>query len=221
MTSLQGWSRGSVRFQDSGSFTLSAYGSQHVVFCACACCLMVSRCLPQFQTLHLLFKKYLFIYLFILGCVGSSFLCEGFLQLRRVGATLHRGARASHRRGLSCCGAQAPDAQAPQLWLMGPVAPWHLGSSQTRARTHVPCIGRQILNHCAFREALHLLLRQEKGEKGQNLSPIMDTSFQAPTLRLPLLSYWPELCHIVTSSYKGGWERPYLSREGVTMTASN
>ena len=61
------------------------------------------------------FKKfiYLFIYfLFIFGCVGSSFLGEGFLQLRRAGATLHRGARASHYRGLSCCGAQAPDAQA-------------------------------------------------------------------------------------------------------------
>ena len=28
-----------------------------------------------------------------------------------------------------------------------------MGSSQTRARTHVPCIGRQILNHCATREA--------------------------------------------------------------------
>ena len=54
----------------------------------------------------------LFIYLFIYGCVGSSFLCEGFLQLRQAGATLHRGARASHYHGLSCCGAQAPDAQA-------------------------------------------------------------------------------------------------------------
>ena len=53
-----------------------------------------------------------FIYIFIFGCVGSLFLCEGFLQLRRAGATLHRGARASHCRGLSCCGAQAPDAQA-------------------------------------------------------------------------------------------------------------
>ena len=35
------------------------------------------------------------------GCVGSSFLREGFPQLRQVGATLHRGARASHYRGLS------------------------------------------------------------------------------------------------------------------------
>ena len=52
------------------------------------------------------------LYFFIFGCVGSSFLCEGFLQLRQVGATLHRGARASHCRGLSHCGAQAPDAQA-------------------------------------------------------------------------------------------------------------
>ena len=48
----------------------------------------------------LIFIYYLFI-MFIFGCVGSSFLCEGFLQLRRVGATLHRGARASHYRGLS------------------------------------------------------------------------------------------------------------------------
>ena len=36
---------------------------------------------------------------------------------------------------------------------MGLVTPRHVGSSQTRARTHVPCIGRQILNHCATREA--------------------------------------------------------------------
>ena len=53
----------------------------------------------------------LFIY-FIYGFVGSSFLCEGSLQLRQVGATLHRSARASHHHGFSCCGAQAPDAQA-------------------------------------------------------------------------------------------------------------
>ena len=93
------------------------------------------------------------IYLFIYGCVGSSFLCEGSLQLRQVWATPHHGARASHHRGLSCCGAQAPDAQAQQLWLTGPVAPRHVGSSQTRARTRVPCTGRQTLNHCATREA--------------------------------------------------------------------
>ena len=39
------------------------------------------------------------------------------------------------------------------MWLTGPVAPRHVGSSQTRARTRVPCTGRRILNHCATREA--------------------------------------------------------------------
>ena len=73
--------------------------------------------------------------------------------MRQAGATLHRGARASLYCGLSCCGAQAPDAQAQQLWLTGLVAPRHVGSSQTGARTRVPCIDRQILNHCATREA--------------------------------------------------------------------
>ena len=102
------------------------------------------------------FLIFLFYFTFIYGCVGSSFLCEGFLQLRQVGATLHRGARASHYRGPSHCRAQAPDAQAQQLWLTGLVAPWHVGSSQTRTRTRVSCIGRQILNHCATREARSL-----------------------------------------------------------------
>ena len=55
---------------------------------------------------------FFFFFFLIFGCVGSSFLCEGFLQLQQAGATPHRGARASHYRGLSCCGAQAPDAQA-------------------------------------------------------------------------------------------------------------
>ena len=31
-------------------------------------------------------------------------------------------------------------------------APWHVGSSWTRDRTCVPCIGRQILNHWTIRE---------------------------------------------------------------------
>ena len=46
-------------------------------------------------------------------------------------------------RRLSNCGSQA------QL----PMSQRHVGSFQTRARTHIPCIGRQILNHCATREA--------------------------------------------------------------------
>ena len=54
---------------------------------------------PCISSLGLFFFKFIFIFIF--GCVGSSFLCEGFLQLRQAGATLHRGAQASHYRGLS------------------------------------------------------------------------------------------------------------------------
>ena len=97
-----------------------------------------------------------FLYWLIDCYVGSPFPCYGLLQLRQAGATPHRGARASHHCGLSCCGAQAPDAQAQQLWLTGPAAPRHAGSSQTRARTRAPCTSRQTLNHCATREALHV-----------------------------------------------------------------
>ena len=41
---------------------------------------------------------------------------------------------------LSSCGSQAQFAL------------WHVGSYQTRAQTCVPCIVRQILNHCTTRE---------------------------------------------------------------------
>ena len=63
------------------------------------------------------------------------------------------GTRASPCCGLSRCRAQALDAQAQQPWLTGLAALWHVGSSRTWAQTHVPCISRQILNHCATREA--------------------------------------------------------------------
>ena len=39
------------------------------------------------------------------------------------------------------------------MWRTGLVAPWHVASSPTRARTRVPCIGRWILNRCVTKEA--------------------------------------------------------------------
>ena len=89
------------------------------------------------------------MYLFIYGCVGSSFLCEGLPQLRQAGATLHRGARASHYRGpppaaehrlqtrrLSNCGSRAQllrgmrDLSRPGL---EPVSPALAGRLSTTA----------------------------------------------------------------------------------------
>ena len=93
---------------------------------------------------------FLFLYKFIyfilfLAALGLRCCTRAFLWLRQVGATL----LAVH--GLQACGLQ-------QLWCTGLVAPRHVGSSQTRSRTRVPCIGRWILNHCTTSEALpHLL----------------------------------------------------------------
>ena len=89
----------------------------------------------------------------------SSLQCMDFslwwlLLLRSMG---------SRHEGFSSCGTRAQQlwlvgsrAQAQQLWRTGLVAPWHVGSSWIRDQTHVPCIGRWILNHCATREVLQM-----------------------------------------------------------------
>ena len=84
-----------------------------------------------------------FIYFFIFGCVGPSLLHAGFSSC---------GAQASQCGGFSCCRARALGAWTSVVVASGLVALWHVGSSRTRARTRVPCIGRRILNHCATRE---------------------------------------------------------------------
>ena len=88
-----------------------------------------------------------------LRCAGFSL--QWLLLLRSMG---------SRCTGFSSCGMRAQylwlmgsRAQAQQLWRTGLVAQWHVGSSRTRSPTHVPCIGRRILNHCATRE-VHLIL---------------------------------------------------------------
>ena len=96
----------------------------------------------------------LFIYLF-LAVLGLHFCARAFSSCSEQGP-LFIAVRGPLTVTASRCGAQAPDAQAQQLWLTGPAAPWHVGSSRTRARTHVPCIGRQTLKHCATREAPQL-----------------------------------------------------------------
>ena len=71
-----------------------------------------------------------FIYLFIYGCIGSSLLRAGPLQLQRVGATPHCSMRASHCSGLSRCGAQVPGTRASAAVARG------LSSCGSRALEH-------------------------------------------------------------------------------------
>ena len=61
---------------------------------------------------YLFIYFYKFMYLFIFGCIGSSLLHAGFLQLWRVGATLRCGVRASRCSGFSCCRARALGVRA-------------------------------------------------------------------------------------------------------------
>ena len=99
--------------------------------------------LPLLHSIHhsQTIKKNFFFNLFIFGCIGSSLLYEGF-SLRWL---LIAVASLVAEHGLQARGLQ-------QLWHVGFVTPRHVGSSQTRVRTRVPCIGRQILHHCATRE---------------------------------------------------------------------
>lgn len=100
-----------------------------------------------------MFCMVLFISLFmaVLGlhrCVWSSSSCDEQRFLSSCGAW------ASHRNGVSYCGAQASRALGLQQFpLAGLVAPWPEGSSQTRDQTSVLRIARWTLNQWATKEA--------------------------------------------------------------------
>ena len=103
------------------------------------------------------FFKFIYLYLF-LAVLGLRFCARAFSSCGKRGPlfiavrgplTVAASLVVEHRlqtRRLSNCGSRAQ------------LVPRHVGSSQTRARTRVPCIGRQILNHCATREALKTFL---------------------------------------------------------------
>ena len=126
-------------------------------------------------TVNIFLKTFIYFMYFIFGCIGSLLLRVGFSQLQRVGATLRCGSRASHCSGFSCCVAWAIGAQTSVVaarglssygsralecrlssCVHGLSCSAACGIFLDRARTCVPCIGRQIFNHCTTREALQL-----------------------------------------------------------------
>ena len=82
------------------------------------------QCYKKFTSVKIFFLIYL-LYLFIFGCVGSSLLRTGFLQLWWVGTTLPCGVWASHCSGFSCCGARALGARASVVVHVGSVVVAH------------------------------------------------------------------------------------------------
>ena len=107
--------------------------------------------------------------LFIFGCTVSLSLYQGFLQLQCKDLSLQRflllGSTGCRVRGLQTCGVGARQSrligsgtQTQQLWHVGFIAPWHVGSCLTRDQTCVSCIGRRILNQWTTREVLQFYL---------------------------------------------------------------
>ena len=110
------------------------------------------HCLPT--VLSFFFKFYLFIYLFI-----YLWLCWVFISVRGLSLVAASGGHSSSRcaglslsrplllrsTGFRCAGSV--------VVVHGPSRSAACGIFPDRARTRVPCIGRQILNHCAPREA--------------------------------------------------------------------
>ena len=106
-------------------------------------------------------KTWLFKIIF--GCIESSAACGLSLVAASRGHSSPRCTGLSLRQplllqstGSRCAGFSSCGTWAQQPWLTGLVALWHAVSSQTRARTRVPFIGRQILNHCITREVPRL-----------------------------------------------------------------
>ena len=57
-----------------------------------------------------------------------------------------------------------PRAEAQELWYTGLFAPWHVRSSLTKDRTHVPCVGRWMLTHCTTSEVHNLSLESKSSD---------------------------------------------------------
>ena len=64
---------------------------------------------------------------------------------------------ASHFSDFSYCRAWALGHKLQQLRCIGSVVPQHVESPLARNWTHVPCTGRQILNHWTIRETLQII----------------------------------------------------------------
>ena len=137
------------------------------------------------------------------------------------------------------------------MWLTGLVAPQHVGSSQTRARTRVPCIGRQTLNHCATREAqISLFLKPYSAtlavnlEEMKRMKPRVGREFCTTENNLQNLGWHLLLCisvyplhpflaisfplsghsgvSVAAEAHSAGWEPPRVQvREGGSWQSSS
>ena len=107
--------------------------------------------IPSLIEKHTLVLRLEFFFKFIFGCVGLLCFARLSLAVVNMSYSLLRSTGFS-LRWFHLFQSTGSRARTQQLWHMGLVAPRHVGSSQTRDPTCVPCIGRQILNHCNTNE---------------------------------------------------------------------
>ena len=79
---------------------------------------------------------------------------------------------------------------------MGLVAPLHVRSSQSRAQTCVPCIGRRILNHCTTREA-----RKHLTSKEQSPLDLAPPGGDLAAIYLPWMWQWGDWLFFIETFY--------------------
>ena len=87
--------------------------------------------------------------------LGLHCCVQSFPSCAQRGLLSSCGACGCHHSGCPCCSMRTR-GQAQQLWCMGSVALWPVGSSGTRDWTITTFIARQILNHCTTREVPEL-----------------------------------------------------------------
>ena len=106
-----------------------------------------------------------------LGAMSGSFSLRWLLLLWTIGSR--------------CTGFSSCSTWAQWLWHMGLVAPRHVKSFWTRDQTHVPCTGRQILNHWTTREILDCAFDDESKKCWPNPS----SSQVSPTILSEVLQF--------------------------------
>ena len=102
-----------------------------------------------YEFISILFKN-LFIFLWLCWVFIVS---QAFSNCSEQGLLSSCTARASHHGAFPCCGTLALECTFISCGDRFSFAPWHVGFSWIRDRTHALCIGRQILNQWTTRKA--------------------------------------------------------------------
>ena len=127
---------------------------------------MIQVCSPPFKCIHVNIhdsfikiinkRKNYISFFFFKDWLIDWLLCWVFVSVLGLSLVVASGPGPlfiTVRGSLTIVASLVAEHRLQMRWLMGLVAPRHVGSSRTRARTRVPCISRQILNHCATRAA--------------------------------------------------------------------